>query len=181
MQSISNHTVVFLALIPSEDLARYIVTAFFTIINLMVTYFVLKKFLFKPAMNFMKKRQAGIEEEIKNAKTVSRSADARLNEVSLQIEKSIREASTIVNDAKVQAESQSNTLIEEAKKEAAEIITRADQDIERMRSTMMEEMRDEVAELAVSIASKVITQTINEEKQRELVDQFIGEEMKGKE
>jgi len=45
---------------------------------------------------------------------------------------------------------------------------------------MLEEMRDEVADLSVAIASKVIRQTINEDKQREIIDRFIGEEIKGK-
>ena len=180
MQSIKDPVFVFLALIPPENLAKYIVTAFFTIINLLVTYWILKKFLFKPAINFMRKRQASIEADLRNAKETSQAADAKFAEATARVESSIREASTIVNDAKVQAEAQSDALISAAKKEVSEIVARADSDIERMRTSMMEQMRDEVADLAVSIASRVIRQTIDENKQRELVDQFIGEEMKGK-
>ncbi len=181
MQIIPEPMVVFLALIPPEDLAKYIVTAFFTIVNLLVTYLVLKKFLFKPAINFIHKRQAAIENDLKNAKETNRAADAKLAEATARIESSVREASSIVNDAKKQAETQSDSLIIEAKKEASEIIARADTDIDRLRTAMMEDMRDDVADLAVTIASRVIKQTIDEGKQRELVDQFIGEEMKGKE
>ncbi len=181
MTSIQTPVFIFLALVPPEELAKYLVTAFFTIINLLVTYWVIRRFLFKPAMKFMAKRQAAIESQINSAKETSLTAEAKLGEASAQIDKSVREASVIINDAKSQAETQSDALIAAAKKEASEILARADQDIDRMRASMMEQMRDEVADLAVSIASKVITKTINEDKQRELVDQFIGEEMKGKE
>lgn len=173
--------VVFLALIPPEDLAKYIVTALFTIVNLLVTYLVLKKFLFTPAINFIHKRQATIENDLKTAKETNRAADVKLTEATARIETSVREASAIVNDAKKQAELQSDAMISDAKREASAIIARADTDIDRLRTTMMEGMRDDVADLAVSIASRVIKQTIDEKKQRELVDQFIGEEMKGKE
>lgn len=181
MQSIPGSIYVSLALIPPEDLAKYIVTAFFTIGNLLVTYWVLKRFLFKPAINFIHKRQALIENDLKNAKETNKAAESKLAEATTRIESSVREASTIVNDAKKQAELQSDAMISDAKKEASAIITRADTDIDRLRTAMIEEMRDDVADLAVSIASRVIKQTIDEKKQRELVDQFIGEEMKGKE
>ena len=180
MDSFLKPTYVFLALIPPEDVAKYIVTAVFTIINLLVTYFILKKFLFKPAINFIRKRQAAIEADLKNAKETKQAANVKFAEASARIESSMREASSIVNDAKTQAEVQSDAMISAAKKEVSDIVARADTDIERMRTAMMEQMRDEVADLAVSIASKVIKQTIDETKQRELVDQFIGEEMKGK-
>jgi F-type H+-transporting ATPase subunit b len=117
---------------------------------------------------------------LKNAKETKQAAEAKFAEASMRVESASREASMIVSEAKIQAETQSDALVMAAKKEVSEIVERADADIERMRTAMMEQMRDEVADLAVSIASKVIKQSIDENKQRELVDQFIGEEMKGK-
>ena len=106
----------------------------------------------------------------------------KLTEATARIETSVREASAIVNDAKKQAELQSERHDQRRKKRGL-----GDHRQSRhrywtvLRTTMMEGMRDDVADLAVSIASRVIKQTIDEKKQRELVDQFIGEEMKGKE
>lgn len=180
MLSMFTPCIIYLAIISPDDLAKYIVTAIFTIINLLITYFILKKFLFKPTIKFMKSRQTAVEEEIKKAKEMRSAAEAKFAEASDRIESSIREASAIVYDAKTQAEAQSDAMIIATKKEVSDIVARADSDIERMRTAMMEQMRDEVADLAVSIASKVISQSIDESKQRELVDQFIGEEMKGK-
>ena len=36
-------------------------TAIFTIINLLITYFVLKRFLFKPILNILRKRKTEVE------------------------------------------------------------------------------------------------------------------------
>ena len=180
MQYIHEPVYVFLALIPPEDLAKYLVTAFFTIINLLVTYWFLKRFLFKPAMKFIKKRKESIEADLKNAKDTTLAANTKLSEANARIETSVREASAIVSEAKAQAETQSDALIMAARKEVSEIVSRADTDIERMRISMMEGMRDEVADLAVSIASRVIRETIDEKKQREIIDRFIDEETKRK-
>ena len=146
MHNIQEPVFVFLAMIPPEDMARYIVTAFFTIINLLVTYWFLKRFLFKPAVKIIRKRQASIDADLANARETKQAAHEKLSEATARIESSVREASAIVNEAKVQAESQSDAMIMAAKKEVSEIISRADTDIERMRIAMMEEMRDEVAD-----------------------------------
>ena len=56
----------FVMMFSAEALANYASSAVFTIINLLVTYWVIRKFLFKPAMKFMAKRQAAIENEIQS-------------------------------------------------------------------------------------------------------------------
>lgn len=181
MYDFNSGFVVALAIISPQDLAKYIVTAFFTLINLLITYLILKKFLFKPAMKFLADRKKAVIDEIEAAKLTKAEANEKFAEASARIESSIMEATNIVSDAKIQAESQSDAIIQSARKEASDIILRTDAELERMRKAMMEEMRDEVADLSVAIASKVIRQSIDETKQKEIIDRFIGEELDGKE
>ena len=61
----------------------YIVTGIFTIINLAVTYFILKRFLFKPVMTYMKKRQTNIENDL-------RDAQAKIDEATAAISRLVR-------------------------------------------------------------------------------------------
>jgi F-type H+-transporting ATPase subunit b len=60
------------------------------------------------------------------------------------------------------------------------MMARADGEIDRMRVSMLNEIRDEVADLSVAIASKVIGKVMDEKHQRQLVDQFLDEEMAGR-
>lgn len=168
-----------MVLIPPEDLAGYFVTAFFTIINLLITYVIVKHFLFKPAVKFMKKRQDKVTAELDDAKKKNKEANQLLGEAKQRVDNSTHEATSIVDEAKVQAEKQSNTIIENARHEAAEIVARAHKDAELMKKVAVEEMRNEVADLSLAIAYKVISQTVDESKQRELVDRFIGEDFEG--
>jgi F-type H+-transporting ATPase subunit b len=158
----------------------YIVTGIFAIINLLVTYFVLKRFLFKPVMTYMKKRQTNIENDLREAQSKIDEAEMRTMEASEKIESAVKEASGIVGDAKTSAEAQRDAILASARQEAAELIKRADGDIARMRNAMLEDMKSEVAELSVAIATKVIGQSVDKQRQKELVDRLVSDELKGR-
>jgi F-type H+-transporting ATPase subunit b len=158
----------------------YIVTGIFTIINLLVTYIVLKRFLFKPVMTYMKKRQTNIENDLRDAQAKIDEAEMRTMEATERIEGSIKEASGIVGDAKVQAEMQRDAILASARQEAADLLKRSEGDINRMRNAMLEDMKTEVAELSVAIATKVIGQSVDKDRQKELVERLVSDELKGR-
>ena len=161
-----------------EALASYSTTAILTIVNLLVTYWVLKKFLFQPVLKMLRKRREGIELELKQAEEKLDQADLKLADANARLDNSSHEAATILNTARSQAEIQSESILSDAKRDAASMLTRADTEISRMRITMLNDVRDEVADLSVAIASKVIGQVMDEHHQRELVDHFLDEEIK---
>ena len=158
----------------------HIVTGIFTIINLLVTYFVLKRFLFKPVMAYMKKRQTNIENDLRDAQAKIDEAEMRTMEAAEKVEGSIKVASGIVGDAKVQAETQRDAILASARQEAADLLKRSEGDINRMRNAMLEDMKTEVAELSVAIATKVIGQSVDKDRQKELVERLVSEELKGR-
>lgn len=164
-------------MITPEILANYAVVALFTIINLLITYFVLKRFLFKPILNILRKRKTEVENELSEAANKLTEAEDKLADANERLDKSSHEASMIITNARSQAEIQSEAILSEAKKESAGMLTRADTEITRMRVTMLNDVRDEVADLSVAIASKVIGQVMDERRQREMVERFIDDEM----
>jgi len=180
MNSLLNSNLYMCMFISPEILARYVVIVFFTILNLLVTYIILKKFLFKPAMKFMDNRKKMIEDEIEEGKKIKQMADGKFAEAMDRVDNSIHEATAILNDAKVQAQSQSQSIVEAANKESADIISRAEIDSLRMRKIMIEQMRDEVSELSIRIASKIIQNRIDPKSQKDIIEQFIDEETKNR-
>jgi F-type H+-transporting ATPase subunit b len=158
----------------------YIVTGIFTIINLLVTYFVLKRFLFKPVMAYMKKRQTNIENDLREAQARIDEAEMRTMEAAEKVDAAVREASGIVGDSKAQAEIQRDAILVAARQEAADLIKRSEGDIARMRNAMLDDMKTEVADLAVAIATKVIGQSVDKSRQQELVERLVEDDMKGR-
>ncbi len=160
-----------------EMMANYASTAFFAIINLLVSYYILNRFLFKPIMNMLRKRQEEVSSVIEDAEVRLREAEDKMATADLRLDQSSREASDIVSTARSQAEVQSESILQEARRESATRLTRADNEINRLRTAMLNNIRDEVADLSVTIASKVIGEAMDSKRQREMVDAFLNEEI----
>jgi F-type H+-transporting ATPase subunit b len=160
-----------------EAMAGYAVAAIFVLINLTITYFVLKRFLFKPILNILRKRRTDVEAELQQAEEKLSAADSRLAIAEERLSNSSHEAASILTNARSQAEIQSEAILSDARKESAAMLNRADTEINRMRITMLNNVRDEVADLSVAIASKVIGQVIDEQHQRQLVDKLLDEQL----
>ena len=161
-----------------DQFAGYAVTAIFTIINLLITYIILKLFVFKPIMKMLNKRKEMVESELAEADKKTQEAKILLSQATDRIETSKNEASAIISEARVQADRQGLTIVNSAHKEASAIVDRATEDSKRMHNAMLDQMRDEVADLAVSIASKVVGSIIDDAHQKELSQRIMDESLK---
>jgi len=161
----------------AEAMAGYAVAALFTLINLVITYFVLKRFLFKPILKILRKRRTDVENELKTAEEKLAAADSRLAVAEDRLSHSSHDAAAILTTARSQAEIQSELVLSDARKEVATMLTRAESEISRMRISMLNNVRDEVADLSVAIASKVVGQVMDEQRQRQLVDKYLDDQI----
>lgn len=160
-----------------EMMANYVSTAVFAIINLLVSYYILNRFLFKPIMAMLRKRQEEVTRVLADADERLREAEDKMATADLRLDQSSREAADLVSSARSQAEVQSESILQDARRESASRLTRADNEINRLRTAMLNNIRDEVADLSVTIASKVIGEAMDAKRQREMVDAFLKEEI----
>lgn len=96
-----------------------------TIINLIVLYLLMKKFLIGPVLGIMEKRKACIAKEMEEARVSREKAE----ELKLQYEKSLamakEESSQILENAKTDARQARESIVKNANNEAAKIIEAA--------------------------------------------------------
>ena len=161
-----------------DQLAGYAVTAVWTVINLLVAYVILRRFVFNPIIRLLNKRRETVMKEFEDAAKKTADAQALLAEANKRIDDSKNEASTIVSDARVQAEKQGRTIVNAAHTEAASIVDRATEDAKRMHNAMLDQMRDEVADLAIAIATKVVGSIIDDTHQKEISERILDETLK---
>ena len=99
----------------------------FTLVNLVIDYFILKKFLYQPVKKMFAQRQAEVEDTYKKADE----ANADAASLKLQYEQKMagarEEADAIVRSATGRAQVRSDAMIAEARQSASEIIRRADE------------------------------------------------------
>lgn len=147
---------------------------FETIINLFILYFILKKFLFKPVNKVLTDREKEVSNTIARTKENEEKSKSLLLENEEMISKSKENGKAIIEDYKVKAENISSDIVSEAHNEANLIIERAKKEAEREKNKAKDEIKTQIVDLAVLMSSKALEESIDEEKQRKLIDDFIS-------
>jgi F-type H+-transporting ATPase subunit b len=90
-----------------------------------------------------------------------------LSEANVQSMKVINEAKEIANKVK-------EDIVTKANDEANKIINQAKDQINGMKETAIEQMKDEISDIAVKAAEKIINANLDAEKQKALINDFLG-------
>lgn len=144
-------------------------------INLIILFFVLRKILFKPVMEFMDKRTKSIEATIADADKQKTEAEQMKNEYEAQLKTARAESKKIIDAAVAKALAQQENILAETQRQAEELLTKAKEDIRLEREQMLKDVRNEVASLTFTTASKLLAVNIDTENNRLLIDKFIDE------
>ena len=148
-------------------------TALFTFCNMMITFAVLKKFLFKPVKKMIDDRQAEIDTMCADADAAKQKA-AELEQEYQQHLQSIRdERDTLLREATARAQKREEEIVGEARAEAAALRAAAEADIAQERKKAVNDLKNEIGGIAVDIAGKVVEREINETDHKALIDEFI--------
>lgn len=160
---------------PGEFLNVNFFTALFTLINTIVVFLVLKKFLWKPVMNMITDRQREIDDLYENAgKDRSEAAQLR-SQYEQQLAEAQQTGDRIVKDAVARGQRREEEILRQATEEADAIRRKAQADIARDKKKAVDEAKGEIAGLALDIAGKVVGQSMDDQAHAKLVDQFIDQ------
>lgn len=150
-------------------------TIVFTIINLLVLYLFLKKFLFGRVNAVLEQREKLIQEQVEAAEAGKTQAQALQDQYEQKLSGAREEAEKIVSDAKMRAQKAYDDQIAQAQAEAKRVQAEAEARIATQRQEMLRGVRQEVAQLAVLAASQVARKDLDRETDRAMVEEFLSE------
>ena len=143
------------------------------ILNLFIQVYLIKRFLFKPINEVLKKRQEAADKDIQEAKKAKEAAEAVKTEYETSMSDARGEANRIIEDAKKDANLRAEELIKEAEQHASSIKAKAEEDIRLERKKALNEVKDEIVSIAMDIAGKVVEKEIHEDEHKALLDEFL--------
>lgn len=146
---------------------------FMTICNTLITFLIVKHFLYKPLRKMLAAREQEVRDLYTHAETDRREAEAMKRDYSASIANAKQEAAEIVSGAQQRAEKRAEDIVQQANQEAAAVKQRAEETIEQERKKAMNQMKDEIADLSMMIASKVVEREVNPDDHKRLIDDFI--------
>ena len=150
-------------------------TFIFVALNLLILYFFMRKFLFKPVTEFMEKRKNSIDQALKDADQAKLDAAESRKSYEEQIKKIREESDRLLNEARVRATHEYDGIIAAAKKDALAIVEKGRQDVEREREEMLRQVKQQIAALAIAAATQVVQANMDTDSNKSMVDKFIDE------
>ena len=154
-------------------------TVLFSVINILVLFFFLKKFLFGRVNAMLEQRARMVQEQMDHAEQSAIEADQLKEKREAQLQNARQEARQIIQTAQQNAQVQGDKMIAQSQSQADDIIAEAQKEIEAERLRMMDGVQVEIADLALTAASRLMRQQMNDEINRSLVDAFLSEEGAG--
>lgn len=138
-----------------------------------VLFIVFKIFLWKPLLEYFKKRADYIESTIVDAKEMNETAKENMELADQKAKEAAIQYHQIIEDAKIDANKAKESIIEEANKEAGYKLMQAQKDIENEKEKARREMKEEIVDIALDVASKVMEKDMNTTTNEQLADGFV--------
>ena len=124
-------------------------------------------------------RRSKIEQGLKDADQARKDREQAEAERAATLAEARREANDILTRAQKVADDARERDLAATREELERIRTRASADIESEKQRAIGELRAEVADLALRAAGRVVGETMTDERQRRLVDEFLAEAAPG--
>lgn len=150
------------------------------IVNLLIVYTVIAKWVVAPLGKMLEKRRETITQGMEDAR-VAAEARANAEKEAAEIKAEAQaEASKIVSEATARAQSAAKDVEAAAAAKAAEAKDKAMADVEAERNQMLGDLRGQVAALAIAGAQKLVGDSLDEKRQHALLSDFFAGVKDGK-
>jgi F-type H+-transporting ATPase subunit b len=144
------------------------------IVNFAVLAFLLRALAYKPILNVLDRRRERIEKELEDARLAGEARANAETERQQILDQARAEAQGIVAEANQRGEAQAAKIVEEAQGQTRTMLEEAAGEARVERDRMLSAMRGQISALAIAAANQLIGATLDERRQRELVDEFFS-------
>lgn len=145
------------------------------LINFVILLGLLTFFGYKPIRSMLDERSKRIKQSMEQAEATKREYDRARIEVEKQISKARDEGRSMVEQAAQAGERMKEEARQEARKEAQAIVERTRAELERERGKLLNELRKDFVDIAILAAERVINETLDRGKHRQLIEKALEE------
>jgi len=154
-------------------------TVIVEVITFLVMTAILARYVYPEVVKLAEARQRQVADQLKEAERERAAAEARLKEAEAKLADARKTAQNVVDAASKSAEQLRQELKQKAEDEARRIIESARKEIEAERERAIQSVRNEVAGLVVAATEKVIGETLDSTKHKQLIERAIQEVASG--
>lgn len=143
--------------------------------SFLLLIFLVKKYAWGNITSILDARAEKITNDIDEAEAARKKAEELAAKREAELAGSRQEATTILETAKETAEKNKAHILSEANQEALRLKEKAQLEISQNKEEAMNSIKGDVADLTVNLAGKLLSQQLDAEGQRRLIDRYLDE------
>ena len=143
--------------------------------SFLLLIFLVKKFAWGNITSILDARAEKITNDIDGAEAARQKAEELASKREEELAGSRKEAASIVENAKETAEKNKSQILSEATQEAVRLKEKAQQEIAHNKEEALNSIKGDVADLTVNLAGKLLSQQLDSEGHRQLIDRYLNE------
>jgi F-type H+-transporting ATPase subunit b len=136
---------------------------------------ILYRLAWGPLLRILNERRARIAQGVEATQKAMQELEAAEKERQAKLEEARREGQVILDRIAKQAEDLRKELEAKAREQAEALIAKARAEIQQERQQAVQDLRSQVADLAVMAAARIIGESLDAKKHRELIERTIEE------
>jgi F-type H+-transporting ATPase subunit b len=149
--------------------------SFWTAVTFAILIFVLGKFAWGPILQMIETREKTIAEAIEAARKERAAAEAAAAEMKAALERAREESAQLIRKNQQEVAAAKIELMAAAKKESENLLGAARKTIQEEKRQAIAELRAQAVDLAIEAAHKLVQMTMDEKKQKQLVEEYIAQ------
>lgn len=147
---------------------------FWTFVTFILLLFLLKKVAWKPMLEALKQREDTIRDALEKSQQAKIEAEKILEENKKNLALAEEQTKKIIDEGREFSNKLKADILEKANQDAKKILDQAKLEIERKKEEALFELKEVVADLTIQATEKLIDETLDKKKHRQLVDKFIS-------
>jgi F-type H+-transporting ATPase subunit b len=147
---------------------------FWTALIILVVYFLLSKFAWKPILNALQAREKHIDDELKTAARVREEMTSMKSHHEDLLRQAKEERSQILKEAKETKDAIVNEAKDKAREEASKLIAEARKEIDNYKMAALIQVKNDVGNMVVELSEKILQRELqNKEEHMKYVNSVL--------
>lgn len=143
--------------------------------NLIILYFIVKRFLFKPVNNILDKRAEEVDKIYNDAEVTLTEAQTDKEIYETKLKNAKNETDTMIKNATERAKARGEEIIQDATSEAENRKRKAESDISLSKKKAMDEMKNNITDMVIELAQQVVEKELDPRSHEKLIDSAIDQ------
>jgi len=144
------------------------------VINFLVLLWLLKRFVYKPFLNVLQKRQSQIEQGIKKSREAEESL-ARIRALTQEVKAaSEKKAKELILEAEKKAQEKTKAVMTAAEEEKKRLVESTRAAMEKELVASRDQRQKETVDLALAVSGKFLGQKMDKEQDKKIIEKLVS-------